>query len=99
VIVYLFDHSLFELISVGYAALSNDTALRTGGQYVDALCQPLLDKDNPVDSKIVQEKIKALQRADEKWATRLWDVSLCLLQASPARDVIRNVPASPHATR
>jgi len=82
-----------------YAALSNDTALRTGGQYVDALCQPLLDKDNPVDSKIVQEKIKALQRADEKWATRLWDVSLRLLQASPARDVVRNVPASPHATR
>lgn len=75
-----------------YAALSNDTAVVRGGQYIDALCRPLLDDENPVDSKIVQEKMKALKRADEKWSERLWEVSLRLIQESPAKNVVEMAP-------
>lgn len=75
-----------------YAALSDDKAVKQGGQYVDALCRPLLDEDNPTDSKVIQEKMKALRKADNQWAERLWNVSLRLLESSPARDVVEMAP-------
>jgi NAD(P)-dependent dehydrogenase (short-subunit alcohol dehydrogenase family) len=75
-----------------YTALSNDASLLKGGQYVDALCRPLLDEEHPINSKIVQEKVKALRRADEQWALRLWDISLRLLSESPANRVVANAP-------
>jgi protochlorophyllide reductase len=75
-----------------YAALSNDASLLKGGQYVDAFCRPLLDEKHPINSKIVQEKVKALRRADERWALRLWGVSLHLLSDSPANGVVANAP-------
>jgi protochlorophyllide reductase len=49
-----------------YTALSNHASLLKGGQYVDALCRPLLNEKHPINSKIVQEKVKALRRADEQ---------------------------------
>jgi hypothetical protein len=75
-----------------FTALSNDASVLKGGQYVDALCRPLLDEEHPINSKIVQEKVKALRRADEQWALRLWDVSLRLLSDSPANGVVANAP-------
>jgi hypothetical protein len=36
-----------------YTALSNDVSLLKGGQYVDALCRPLLNEKHPINSKIV----------------------------------------------
>jgi hypothetical protein len=70
----------------------DNASLLKGGQYVDALCRPLLDEKHPINSKIVQEKVKALRRADEQWALRLWDVSLRLLSESPANGVVANAP-------
>jgi len=76
-----------------FAALSdNPPCMKRGGQYVDALCRPLLDKDNPMETKIVKEKIKALRKADDKWAARLWNVSVQLLEDSPAHNVVQLAP-------
>jgi hypothetical protein len=75
-----------------FTALSNDVLSVKRGQYVDALCRPLLNEKHPINSKIVREKVKALRRADEQWALRLWDVSLRLLRESPANGVVANAP-------
>ena len=76
-----------------FAALSKDPpSMELGGQYVDALCRPLLDNDFPIESKVIQEKMKALRKADNMWAERLWNVSIGLLTESPARDVVKFAP-------
>ena len=42
---------------------------------------------------IYKDPVVALQAANDKWASRLWDVSLRLLDQSPARNVVVNAPA------
>jgi hypothetical protein len=59
-------------------------SMAKGGQYIDALCHPALDDDHP--------KMKALRDADDKWAERLWNVSLRLLRESPAQNVVQMAP-------
>ena len=41
---------------------------------------------------IFKDPSEALRAADIKWATRLWDVSLLLLEDSPARKVVVHAP-------
>lgn len=68
-----------------FSALSNEPpSMAKGGQYIDALCHPALDDDHP--------KMKALRDADDKWAERLWNVSLRLLMESPAQNVVQMAP-------
>ena len=54
------------------------------GQYVDALCRPWLYVDHP--------KMKALRDANDMYATRLWNVSLQLINASPAQEFVQMAP-------
>jgi NAD(P)-dependent dehydrogenase (short-subunit alcohol dehydrogenase family) len=67
-----------------FAALSNDPRMEIGGQYVDALCRPWLYVDHP--------KMKALRDANDMYATRLWNVSLQLINASPAQEFVQMAP-------
>eukprot|EP00978_Attheya_sp_CCMP212_P014708 scaffold37593_cov56-Attheya_sp.AAC.5 len=67
-----------------FAALSNDPRMESGGQYVDALCRPWLYVDHP--------KMKALRDANDMYATRLWNVSLQLIHASPAQEFVQMAP-------
>ena len=101
-------------------------ALVYGGQYLDAMCHPLIplhEKKNPSlpsttiknreDSmiaipswimgkkgdgddgmiKLYKDPIQALIDADKKWSKPLWDVSMSLIEQSPASNVVKNLGA------
>ena len=42
--------------------------------------------------QIYEDPSEALQAADDKWSARLWDVSISLLQESPASKVVKLAP-------
>ena len=81
-----------------------------GGQYLDALCHPLLpaiETDTAIASSVdkitvslgksksltlYKDPIQALQMADARWSTRLWNVSLSFIEQSPAREVLQWAP-------
>uniref|UniRef100_A0A7S4JYM5 Protochlorophyllide reductase n=1 Tax=Odontella aurita TaxID=265563 RepID=A0A7S4JYM5_9STRA len=69
-----------------FAALSDDPpSMREGGQYLNGVHRPLTREGWP-------SRMGCLERAEEKWADRLWSVSLRLLRESPARNVVKNSP-------
>lgn len=90
------------------AALSNDPLpMIEGGQYVNAMCQPVqLPQNDDIASfeqatfqlwgnktlTMCKDRWEALKASDIKWASRLWNVSLLLLENSPARGVVKNAP-------
>jgi hypothetical protein len=79
-----------------------------GGQYEDSMCCPFSEifKTNkqPSDAKVTlhlwnnqmitlyKDPSVALEDADKKWSARLWDVSLGLLEESPARALVKLAP-------
>ena len=91
------------------AALSKEEYILKGGQYLDALCHPFIQKDvntnyndftvksskkSPKPSwEIHTDPIYALMEADRKWSERLWNVSIELLKDSPASEVVQYAPS------
>jgi hypothetical protein len=90
-----------------HAALATEPpSLATGGLYLDALCYPFVwdsssssnDGDDDLEVKTIQgfttytDRRKALHHADVTWSARLWDVSMALLEQSPAKGVVKLAP-------
>ena len=91
-----------------FAALSTDPeSMDRGGQYIDAICRPTPSVEASNISTFEKHSVRfpgnrtltlykdrweALKAANEKWAARLWDVSLLLLENSPAKDVLHFAP-------
>jgi len=91
-----------------FAALSTEPESMTrGGQYIDAVCRPTPSLETANSSTFEKRTVElpgnrtlnlyegrweALKAANDKWAARLWDVSLHLLESSPAKDVVKFAP-------
>lgn len=94
------------------AALSEESFVTEGGQYLDALCRPFLPPESTWREKdytpeniisiplgsgktmdVFLDPVQALMVADRKYSKWLWNISLEVLEGSPAIGVVEFAPA------